>query len=73
MPFVVAGAPHAIENNNNSRAVVNDKNVDAIEDALRRLEITVSPCSTTTSERTTRKKVTTGCGAMAPDVSAVNL
>ena len=49
MPFVVAGAPHAIENNNNSRAVVNDKNVDAIEDALRRLEIAFPPSSTTTS------------------------
>ena len=49
MPFVVAGAPHAIENKNNGRAVVNDKNVDAVEDALRRLEIAFPPCSTTMS------------------------
>ena len=31
------------------RAVVNEKNVDAIEDALRRLEIAFPPSSTTTS------------------------
>ena len=51
MPFVVAGAAiPSVHDENISREIVNNVNVDVVEDALRRLEIAFPPASTSTEE-----------------------
>ena len=51
MPFVVAGAAiPSVHDENISREIVNNVNIDVVEDALRRLEIAFPPASTSTEE-----------------------